>query len=166
MDARPAGKAIGPREVPAASRDGPRQGVHAKAPFNRQTSMNDEEAIRQLVTTWMDATKSGDVETVLSMMTDDVVFLVAGQPVMRKADFAAKARAQAGKGGVRFDGTSDIQEIKILGDWAFMWTKLTVVAAPADGPTGMKRAGYTLTILQKQDGRWALARDANMLAPV
>jgi hypothetical protein len=24
-----------------------------------------------------------------------------------------------------FDGTSDIQEINVLGDWAFMWAKLT-----------------------------------------
>ena len=29
----------------------------------------------------------------------------------------------------------------------------------------MKRAGYTLTILRKEpDGRWVLARDANLLA--
>jgi hypothetical protein len=30
----------------------------------------------------------------------------------------------------------------------------------------MTRAGHTLSILMKQDGRWVLARDANMLAPV
>ena len=50
---------------------------------------NDEQEIRDLVSTWMAATKAGDVDTVLSLMTDDVVFLVPGQPVMRKADFAA-----------------------------------------------------------------------------
>jgi uncharacterized protein (TIGR02246 family) len=49
---------------------------------------NDEQEIRQLVSTWMAASKAGDVETVLSLMADDVVFLVPGQPVMRKADFA------------------------------------------------------------------------------
>jgi len=55
---------------------------------------NDEQDIRQLVSTWMEATKAGDIETVLSLMTEDVVFLVPGKPVMRKADFAAAARAQ------------------------------------------------------------------------
>jgi len=30
----------------------------------------------------------------------------------------------------------------------------------------MKRAGHTLTILQKRNGKWLLARDTNMLAPV
>ena len=28
------------------------------------------------------------------------------------------------------------------------------------------RAGHTLSILNQQNGKWALARDANMLAPV
>lgn len=58
----------------------------------------DEQEIRQLVSTWLTASKAGDVETVLSLMSDDVVFLVAGQPVMRKADFAGAARAQSGQG--------------------------------------------------------------------
>ena len=36
----------------------------------------DEQQIRELVATWMSATKAGDLATVLSLMTDDVVFLV------------------------------------------------------------------------------------------
>jgi uncharacterized protein (TIGR02246 family) len=128
---------------------------------------SDEQEIRQLVSTWLAATKAGDVETVLSLMADDVVFLVPGQPVMRKADFAVAARAaQSDQEALQFDGTSEIQEIKILGDWAFMWTKLTVVVTPPGGAQSMTRAGYTLSILKKQNGKWLLARDANMLAPV
>ena len=127
---------------------------------------NDEQEIRQLVSTWMAASKAGDVETVLSLISDNVVFLVPGQPVMRKADFAAAARAQSSQGTPQFDATSEIQEIKILGDWAFMWTRLTVVIAPPGGAQAMTRAGHTLSILKKQNGKWLLARDANMLAPV
>jgi uncharacterized protein (TIGR02246 family) len=128
--------------------------------------MNDEAQIRELVATWMSATRTGAVDTVLSLMTDDVVFLVTGRPPMRKADFAAAARAQAAGEAPKFEGSSDIQEIKVLGDWAFMWQKLTVVVTPPDGGPPMTRAGHTLTILQKQNGKWVLARDANMLAPV
>jgi hypothetical protein len=58
---------------------------------------SDEQEIRQLVSTWMAASKAGDVETVLSLMADDVIFLMPGQEVMRKADFAAAARAQSGE---------------------------------------------------------------------
>ena len=51
---------------------------------------SDEQAIRQLVTTWMEATKRGDTATVLSLMTDDAVFLIAGrEPMFGKAAFAA-----------------------------------------------------------------------------
>ncbi len=126
----------------------------------------DEEQIRNLVGTWMAATKTGDVEAFLNLMTDDVVFLVAGGPPMRKGDFAAAARAQASASSPRFDGTSDIQEIKVVGDWAFMWSKLNVVARPPDGSPPIERAGYTLTILKKENGRWLLARDANLLSSI
>jgi uncharacterized protein (TIGR02246 family) len=127
---------------------------------------NDEQEIRQLISTWMEATQAGDIDTVLGLMADDVVFLVPGQPPMNKAAFAAAARPQAGQEAPRFDGTSEIQEIQVLGDWAWMWTRLTVVATPPGGAPAMKRAGHTLSVLRKQGGRWVLARDANLLAPV
>jgi uncharacterized protein (TIGR02246 family) len=127
---------------------------------------NDEQEIRKLVSTWMAASKAGDVEKVLSLMADDVVFLVPGQPVMRKADFAIAARSLSGPDAPHLDGTSEIQEIKLLGDWAFMWTKLTVTVTPRAGGQPATRAGHTLTILKKQDGTWVVARDANLLAPV
>jgi uncharacterized protein (TIGR02246 family) len=126
---------------------------------------NDEQEIRELVSQWMAASKAGDVDTVLSLMADDVVFLVPGQPVMRRADFASKARAQSGRDAPQIDGSSEIQEIKVLGEWAFMWTRLTVVMTPPNGAQPVRRAGHTLTILKKQDGRWVIARDANLLAP-
>ena len=127
---------------------------------------SDEQEIRELIATWMAATRSGDTETVLKLMTDDVVFLVPGRPVMRKADFAAAAAAQSDPPAPKIDGTSEIQEIKVLGEWAFMWTKLTVVATPPGNAQPAKRAGHTLSVLKKENGKWLLARDANLLAPV
>ncbi len=126
---------------------------------------SDEREIRELIATWMAATKAGDTAKVLSLMTEDVVFLVPGQPPMRKADFANAAAAQAGKDAPKFDGTSEIQEVTVAGDWAFVWTKLRVVVAPRNGAAPMIRAGHTLSVLRKQGGRWLLARDANLLAP-
>ena len=127
---------------------------------------NDEQQIRELVSTWMEATKAGDIDKVLSLMADDVVFLIPGQPVMHKDGFAAAARAQGGKNAPTFDGTSEIQEITVAGDWAFMWSKLTVVARPPGGGPSITRAGHTLSVLRKLAGKWVLARDANLLAPV
>jgi len=125
----------------------------------------DEDEIRELVATWMAATKAGDIERVLSLMADDAVFLVPGQLPMGKATFAAAAKAQSVQDAPKFDGTSEIQEIKVVGDWAFMWTKLSVVVTPPGGAPSTARTGHTLSILKKEDGRWLLARDANMLSP-
>jgi uncharacterized protein (TIGR02246 family) len=127
---------------------------------------SDEEQIRELVDRWMAATEAGDADTVLGLMTDDVVFLVPGRAPMRKPEFAAAARAQAGPGAPRVQGRSEIQEMQVAGEWAFIWTRLRVSVTPQDGSPAMERAGHTLTVLRKQEGRWLLARDANLLGPV
>jgi uncharacterized protein (TIGR02246 family) len=127
----------------------------------------DEREIRDLVATWMVATREGDGRKVLDLMTDDALFLIAGHPEpMNKAAFEAASRAQQGADAPQFDGQSDIKEVKVLGDWAFMWTHLTVTVTPPGGGMPTKRAGHTLTILRRENGRWRLARDANLLTPV
>jgi ketosteroid isomerase-like protein len=47
-----------------------------------------------------------------------------------------------------------------------MWTRLTVVTTPSAAGPSLTRAGHTLSVLNKDNGQWLLARDANMLAPV
>jgi uncharacterized protein (TIGR02246 family) len=124
---------------------------------------SDEQAIRQLVADWLSASKAGDNQKILELMADDVVFLIRGQPHMRgRPAFAA---AQAGLRDFDMEGTSEIQEIKFAGDWAYMRTKLMIVTTSRNGRAPMKRAGTTLSILQKRDGKWVLFRDANLLAP-
>ena len=120
----------------------------------------DERAIRQLVSTWMAASQAGDTETVLSLMADDVVFMVAGQEPFGKEKFAAAAR---GMKNVRMEGTSDIRELTVLGDWAYLRNHLVVTMTPPGGQP-VRRAGYTLTILRKTPaGQWLLSRDANLM---
>lgn len=126
--------------------------------------MTDEQQIRDLVATWMSATRAGDVEAVLSLMTDDVVFLVPGQAPFGKREFAQALSVPPGAARPLIDGRSEIAEIQVFGDWAFMRTRLTVEVT-AGGKT-LKRAGTTLSVLRRTGGRWLLARDANLLTPV
>lgn len=127
--------------------------------------MTDEQQIRELVATWMSAIKAGDTATVLSLMTDDVVFLVAGQQPFGKEHFAAAMKPAAGAPMPQIDGRSELQEIHIAGDFAYMWSKLNVEVTMPDGRVNW-RAGHTLSVLRKTGGRWQLARDANLLSPV
>ena len=124
---------------------------------------HDEQAIRRLISTWLGASNAGDDEKVLTLMDEDVAFLGPGRPAMRGR--AAFATAQAGLKEMKFEASGEIQEIRVFGDWAYVWTELTVTAMPRDGAP-VRRAGPTLSVLKKENGEWVLYRDANMLAVV
>ena len=123
---------------------------------------DNERAIRNLVETWMTATKAGDSAKVLSLMADDVVFMVPGQEPFGKQAFAAAAKGQQ---GFTLEGRTDIRELKVLGDWAYLRSFIDLTITPKSGGKPTKRSGYTLTILRKEGGRWLLARDANLMVP-
>lgn len=122
----------------------------------------DELTIRSLVAAWLDATKRRDINAVLELMTDDALFFSAGQPPMSKSAFEAASRAQA-SARLHIDARSDIQEIRVEGAMACMWSNMTVVVTPEGARDSITRSGQTLTMLRKVDGRWLLCRDANLL---
>ena len=125
--------------------------------------MSDETAIRQVIETWLAASRSGDLATILTLMTDDVVFMVPGQEPFGKEGFTASFKKI---GNAQMEMTSDIVELRILGEWAYIRNHLDLRITSPDGGQA-HRAGYTLTLLRKEaDGQWRLARDANLLAPV
>ena len=121
---------------------------------------DDETAIRQLVETWMAASRSGDAAAILDLMTDDAVFMIPGQEPFGKDAFAA---ASEGLADVKMEGTNEIVELKVLGDWAYIRNRIDISVTPTGGAS-IRRTGYTLTLLRKEaDGRWRLARDANLM---
>jgi uncharacterized protein (TIGR02246 family) len=120
----------------------------------------DEQAIRRVIETWMTASQAGDHPKVLSLMADDVLFMVPGRAPFGKEDFAASAQTM---NETRMEAKSDIKEIGVHGDWAWCRTYLIVTMTPPNG-SAVRRSGYTLSILRKKpDGRWVIARDANLL---
>ena len=114
-------------------------GSAAICPSNEadDTMTDDERAIRELVATWMKASQAGDTATVLSLMADDVVFQVPGREPFGKAAFAAMSQGMA---GVRMEGSSDIRELRVLGDWAYLRNHITVTVTPPGGKP-VTRAG-------------------------
>jgi uncharacterized protein (TIGR02246 family) len=110
---------------------------------------------------WMAASSAGDVPTVLSLMADDALFLVPGRPPCGKEEFAAASR---GMRDVRLEASNDIEELRVLGDWAFCISRVAVNVTPRDGAP-FRRAGYTMTLFRREpNGAWVLARDANLMA--
>jgi uncharacterized protein (TIGR02246 family) len=123
--------------------------------------MTDEEAIRSLITTWQEASRTGNLSGLLELMTDDVVFLTPGQPPMRKEEFVKGFETMVEK--MDLVSQSNIQEIIVTGDYAYCWSHLSVIVTPKNGGNSIRRSGDTLTIFRKDNGSWLLARDANML---
>ncbi|MGO4740922.1 SgcJ/EcaC family oxidoreductase [Bosea sp. 2KB_26] len=124
--------------------------------------MNDDEReIRALIEKWLTASKAGDVASVLELMTEDAIFMVPGQAPFGRATFSAMSDTM---GDLKIEGNSTIHELKVLGDWAFMRSHLDMTATSLATGSSRHRAGYTLTLFRKEpDGRWRLARDANLL---
>ena len=122
---------------------------------------DDEQAIRDVVDTWMNATRGGDIGTVLDLMTDDIVFMTPGREPFGKQEFREQS---VGLVGVKIDGRAEIRELQVIGDQAWIRNHIELTMTPAGGEP-RRRSGYTLTILRKgADGRWRLFRDANLVS--
>ena len=83
---------------------------------------DDVRAIRNLIDRWMKASKAGDTAAVLNMMTDDVIFMTCGRDPFGKEEFAAAASAMK---DMRIDGTAEVKEVTVTGDWAWARTHLS-----------------------------------------
>lgn len=125
---------------------------------------SDEDQIRSLVHRWQSASQAGDTETVLGLMTDDAVFLTPGRPPMDKREFAALSTHAPGATRPTLESSQQILEIEVCGHLAYLWSALSVSITPLGVAQAIERTGHTLTVFKKVDGRWLLARDANLLA--
>src|SRR5215813_3149040 len=121
----------------------------------------DAAAIRDLVSTWMKASAAGDLQTANCTEPHDGRCDVHGfgARAVGKEAFAAMSQ---GMSNVRVEGASDIRELRVLGDWAYLRNYLDIIVTPPGG-AAVRRAGWTLTILRKEGGQWKIARDANLL---
>jgi uncharacterized protein (TIGR02246 family) len=121
----------------------------------------DERAIRDVIATWLRASAEGDTSTVLSLMSDDVLFLVAGREPFGKKEFAAGQNALATH---RIEAKSEVREVVVDGNLGFARSHLTVAMTPIAGGATLRRSGPVLSIFRRlADGRWVLSRDANLL---
>ncbi len=123
---------------------------------------NDELAIRSLIETWCRETEAGNLDAILPLMAEDVVFLTPGRPPFGKKEFETNSRQSAGK--ARLQVKADVREIGVSGDLAYAWLKLSVKLTHGDGAT-LEMGGNTIGIYRRETGRWVLARDANLVLP-
>ena len=120
----------------------------------------DERQLRRLIAVWMQSMEEGDVDTVLSLISNDAVFLMPGQAPMKKTDFAETQHAIV---HLKFSIDYDIQDLAVSGDLAYCWNHLSVEIDLMEQGETLQRAGNVLSVFRKEDGKWRMLRDANLL---
>jgi len=112
---------------------------------------------------WRRLTAEGNLDGLLSLLSDDVIFLTPGNPPITKQDFAAGFREVAAK--ARIESTQDVKELRVSGEIAYAWSHLTIVLIPNDGGKRSESSGHVLSVYQRSpSGSWLLSRDANLVA--
>src|SRR5438067_13312825 len=130
----------------------------------------DERAIREVHSTWIDAVNAGDLDRLLSLMADDVVFLNPGQAPFGRDGFSPGFSAAHQQAQIRC--VSELEEVVVVGEVAYTRSRDSLSVIPRAGPEAMQPeakqlAGHRITVYRKQpDGGWLLARDAHTLSPV
>jgi uncharacterized protein (TIGR02246 family) len=123
---------------------------------------DDAGQIRELIASWIAASNAGDVSALMDMMTDDVIFMTPGRPPFGKAEFAADSERVK---GAAIDAHAEVQEIDVFGPRAYIRNHVRVELS-APGQPARRMSGYAMSVLRKEaDGRWRIARDANLVMP-
>ncbi len=125
----------------------------------------DERQIREMHSTWIEAVNAGDLVRLLTLMTDDVVFLNPGQSPFGRDGFSANFAAAHQKDRIRC--ISELEEAVVGGEVAYTRSRDALSVTPRAGGETMQLVGHRITVYRKQpEGRWLLARDAHTLTPV
>jgi uncharacterized protein (TIGR02246 family) len=125
---------------------------------------SDERAVRTAHTAWIDAVNAGDLERLLTLMTNDVVFLNPGRAPLGRDGFPAGFAAAHRQFEIRC--ISELEEIVVVGEVAYTLCRDSLSVTPREGGEATELAGHRLTVYRKQpEGAWLLARDAHTLSP-
>ncbi|MEN1681341.1 MAG: DUF4440 domain-containing protein [Planctomycetota bacterium] len=129
-----------------------------------QTMTQDEQSVREWFDGWIKATTVGDADLARSLTADDAVFLIPGVGQMEKETFIAGATGD--DPSREFELDCKIQEIKILGDHA--WVIANVDLLITEKATGAKSRckGDSLSVIRREGDGWVTIREANTMVPV
>lgn len=103
---------------------------------------------------------SNNIDSLASMLTDDVVFLAAGEtPMVGKVAVRAWADGYLKAFHTKWD--KPVQELVVSGDYAFERYSYTSTDTPVGGGKDVVDTGWGLVVYHRDaDGTWRVARDA------
>ena len=117
-------------------------------------------AVRQA---WLDAVRTGDVERLAAMVTDDVVVVHGNGRCVRGRD---ELKADFLKGFEAFSIEQNVSsaEVVVRGTWAFEIAEVKSRLTPRGGGDSMHVHSTTIVALSRQpDGSWKIGRVLGVL---
>lgn len=127
---------------------------------------DDEQAIRKLTEDWLAAVRAKDVPRLAGMVTEDAVFLPSGFPPIRGKHAVETMYRSFFPQFASVEQTVTIEELQVLGDWAFAWGTEKFTLVPQAGRAPIEMQGKGMSILKRQDdGSWKFARGINNTLP-
>lgn len=122
--------------------------------------------IEEIDRTWIAAFNARDVDTIVSLYTDDVIVMPPGEPTLHGREAVRRwLEAFFERHTARQSLVND--EVVVAGAWAWMRGHFTLLIEPLDGSGERRQKGKHLVIWRRQgDGSWMAARDIwNLDAP-
>lgn len=115
---------------------------------------------RQAFASYVTAINSNNLDSLLAMLTEDVVYLPPHEPVLvGKPAVRPWAEAYLNAFTIRWDKASS--EFVVAGEWAFEVYSYRATDTPKGGGAAFQDSGKGLVIYHHDpDGKWRVARDA------
>ncbi len=131
--------------------------------MSTKDTASDVRAIRGLFDAWYRAMQDGDVASLISLVTSDVIVKPPGAPPIVGKD--ALEQALSGFLDTHSETVDyEIQEVEVCGEMAFARIRECATILPSSGEGAASVHGMHLSILRRQpDGEWRLARDISSL---
>ena len=126
-----------------------------------RSSDSDPQQIRDLVAAWARASAAGDLDAILPLMDDDILFLTHGAEPFGRDAFVQHFTANVKQ--MDLNVTAHVREVEVRQDLAFARTWLEVRITPPNADP-VTRTGYSLAVYRRRPGGpWKLWRDANLV---
>src|ERR1700739_1935211 len=125
------------------------------------TTAENRNAILAVLDRWRLATAARNIDALLELLEDDIVFLPSSlPPIQGKAQVEQMYRTFFTQyTGIRHEATTE--EIQVAGDWAFLWGTDELFLITVSGQkTHMKGKGLSI-FKRGTDGSWRVWRGIN-----
>jgi uncharacterized protein (TIGR02246 family) len=118
----------------------------------------DLEALAALIREHEEAVNSGNFDAVLAQETDDTWYLGPNAPpLLGKTALEAAVRPMYAE--YDFEIKMTTEEVRVIGDWAFEWGRLSGIGIPKRGaePYNDPDSEYFYLYQRQPDGSWKIA---------